>query len=321
MIGDPTGKSQTRPMLSPAEIQRNADTYFAQAGHVLDTSPQRCEIRRNSEWLAKMSFADVLRLASRKTVARMLERDTFEKRFKAGQEIGVHELLYPLMQGWDSVCIHSDVELGGSDQTFNNLVGRDLQRLEGQEPQIVLIMPILAGLDGKEKMSKSLGNYIGVTEEPPEMFAKLMSIPDEQMVSYCTLLTDLDPEAFRRESRERPRDAKVGLARTIIGQLHAGADTQRLEQEFFGKMKGDLPEDIPDQGIAAAEINAGHLPAVRLAVLCGFASSNGDARRLILEGGLRLNQEKLTDPNTSVPVRDGDVVQRGKRRFVRIRIH
>src|SRR5438477_992300 len=177
MIGDPTGKKKTRPVLSPAEVEANAATYFAQAGKILDMSPGKVEIHYNSEWLHKMTFVDALKLCQRMTVARMLERDTFQERYKAGEPIYIHEFMYPLMQGWDSVCIHSDVELGGSDQTFNNLVGRDLQRNAGQEPQIVMIMPILVGLDGAEKMSKSLGNYVGVTESAHDMFGKLMSVP------------------------------------------------------------------------------------------------------------------------------------------------
>ncbi len=316
MVGDPSGQSRTRPMLSPEQIKQNAQTYFDQAGKVLDTSEDRLEIRYNSEWLSSMTFADVLKLAGKKTVARMLERDTFEKRFKAEQEIGIHELLYPLMQGWDSVCIGADVELGGTDQTFNNLVGRDLQKLEGQEPQIVMIMPILVGLDGTEKMSKSLGNYVGVTDSAGEMFGKLMSIPDGLMASYYALLTDVPPERFNDMIKTNPRDAKVALAKDIITQYYDAATADKVEQEFFAKMKGGLPEDIPEQIIPASELENGQLPAFKLVVLCGFASTNGQARRLIKEGGVRLNQQQLKDPNASIAVRGGDVVQRGKRKFL-----
>src|SRR6056297_3342014 len=189
-IGDPSGVNKTRPMLTGEQIKQNAQTYFDQAGKVLDTSPEKLEIRYNSEWLGELSFADVIKLCSQMTVARMMERDTFELRYKAGVPIGVHEFMYPLMQGYDSVCIESDVELGGTDQTFNNLVGRGLQENANQEPQIVLIMPILVGLDGTEKMSKSKGNYIGLTDEPNDMFGKVMSIPDSLMDNYFTLLTD-----------------------------------------------------------------------------------------------------------------------------------
>ncbi len=317
-IGDPSGQNRTRPMLSPKQIKQNAQTYFDQAGKVLDTSKKKLEIRYNSEWLAKMTFADVLRLASKKTVARMLERDTFEKRFKAEQEIGIHELLYPLMQGWDSVCIEADVELGGTDQTFNNLVGRDLQKLEGQEPQIVMITPILVGLDGTEKMSKSLGNYVSVTDSADEMFGKLMSIPDTLMANYYTLLTPVPTEQFTGLIEGNPRDAKVALAKEIVTQYHDAATADKAENEFFAKSKGGLPDEMPEQVISAAELQDGRIPAFKLAVLCGFATTNGQARRLIAEGGLRLNQQPINDPNAEIAIKSGDIVQRGKRRFVRI---
>ncbi len=318
LVGDPSGKSSTRPMLEPDEIERNAQTYLQQAGHVLDLSPDKLEVRRNSEWLSPMNFGDVLKLASKKTVARMLERDMFEKRFKSGVEIGIHEFLYPLMQGWDSVCIRADVELGGTDQTFNNLVGRDLQKIESQEPQVVMIMPILVGLDGVEKMSKSLGNYVGVTEDPAGMFGKLMSIPDSLMPNYYTLLTSVAADQFAARIKNNPRDAKVALARDIVAQYHGSSAGDRAEKEFFEKMDGGLPDDIPDRIIAATEIPDGKVPAYKLAVVCGFATSNGDARRLISGGGLRLNQQKLTDPNAALTIKTGDIVQRGKREFVRI---
>lgn len=320
MIGDPTGKSSTRPMLSRQQIEHNAGTYFEQAARVLDTSDQRLEIRYNSEWLDQMTFADVLQLASMKTVARMLERDMFEKRFKAGQEIGIHELLYPLMQGWDSVCIQSDIELGGTEQTFNNLIGRDLQRLNDQPPQVVMIMPILVGLDGIEKMSKSLDNYVGVIDPPQEMFAKIMSIPDGLMTNYYTLLTDLDEKQYVDLIPSDPRAAKVALAKNIVAQYADQAAADEAETEFFAKMKGGLPQDIDDVTIAKAEIQEQGVAPFRLAVLCGFARTNGEARRLIREGGLRLNQQKLTDPECPVTIQGGDIVQRGKRKFLRIQI-
>ena len=318
MVGDPSGRNATRPMLSPEQIKANAQTYLDQAGKVLDLSPDKLEVRSNSEWLAKMNFADVLRLASKKTVARMLERDTFEKRFKAEQEIGIHELLYPLMQGWDSVCIEADVELGGTDQTFNNLVGRDLQKIEGQQPQVVMIMPLLVGLDGTEKMSKSLGNYIGVTESADSMFGKIMSIPDTLMADYYTLLTRVPAEQFNAAIKSNPRDAKVALAKDIATQYHDAAAADKAEREFFAKMKGGLPADIPEQIIHASELENGCLTAFKLAVLCGFATTNGQARRLIAEGGVRINQQHIEDPNSTVEIKAGDIVQRGKRKFVRL---
>jgi tyrosyl-tRNA synthetase len=319
-VGDPSGRNATRPMLSPEQIKANAQTYFDQAGRVLDLSSEKLEVRYNSEWLAEMNFADVLRLASKKTVARMLERDTFEKRFKAEQEIGIHELLYPLMQGWDSVCIEADVELGGTDQTFNNLVGRDLQKMEGQQPQIVIIMPILVGLDGAEKMSKSMGNYVGVTEPADGMFGKIMSIPDAGMADYYARLTRVPAEQFTAAIKANPRDAKVALAKAIVTQFHDAPAADKAEREFFAKMKGGLPDDIPELVIPASELEDGRIPAFKLAVLCGFATTNGQARRLIAEGGVRINQQSIKDPNASIEIKTGDIVQRGKRKFVRVNV-
>jgi tyrosyl-tRNA synthetase len=222
-IGDPTGQNTTRPMLSPEQIERNAQTYFEQAGKILDTDPARLEVRHNSEWLADLRLADTIRLAATMTVARMLERDTFEIRYKRGDPIGVHEFLYPLMQGYDSVMVRSDVELGGTDQTFNNLVGRDLQRVNNQPPQIVITTPILVGLDGKEKMSKSKGNYVGVTDPPADMFGKIMSISDAMMENYFTLLTALPVEQIAEltdSNRTHPKQAKVLLGKTIVAQFY-----------------------------------------------------------------------------------------------------
>ncbi|MCX5685823.1 MAG: tyrosine--tRNA ligase, partial [Planctomycetota bacterium] len=220
-IGDPTGANHMRPVLSEEQIRANAKTYFEQAGKILDTDPAKLELRYNSEWLAKLTFADVLRLAAHMTVARMLERDTFEKRYKAGDPIGVHEFMYPLMQAHDSVVIQADVELGGTDQTFNCLAGRELMRDAGQPSQIVMTMPLLVGLDGVEKMSKSKGNYVGITDQPQEMFGKLMSIPDSLMENYFTLLTAI-PEAEIRWllKAEHPRQAKEALARTIVAHYY-----------------------------------------------------------------------------------------------------
>ncbi|KKM21946.1 hypothetical protein LCGC14_1630310, partial [marine sediment metagenome] len=215
-IGDPTGQNTTRPILDADAIEQNAQTYFDQAGKILDTSEDKLQVQYNGEWLAKLNLADIIKLTGSMTVARMLERDTFELRYKKGEPIGIHEFLYPLMQGYDSVAIKSDVELGGTDQTFNNLVGRDLQRLDGQEPQVVITMPILVGLDGKEKMSKSKGNYIGVTDEPADMFGKVMSISDEMMDNYFTLLTDASAERIAEltdGSKTHPKEAKVLLGK------------------------------------------------------------------------------------------------------------
>ncbi|MDU7192496.1 MAG: tyrosine--tRNA ligase, partial [Veillonella sp.] len=250
-IGDPTGKSVTRPPLTKEEVLKNAETYKTQIFKVLD--PEKTIVRDNSEWLESMNFADVLRLASSYTVARMMERDDFNKRFKEGRAIGVHEFMYPLMQGHDSVALHADVEFGGTDQTFNLLMGRHLQELEGQEPQVVITMPLLEGLDGVQKMSKSLGNYIGIDEEPKEMYGKAMSIPDELMMRYFMLVTDMPIEEQedmekRLESGElHPRDAKMQLARTIVRLYHGEEAALEAEEEFKRVFQQRaLPTDIPE---------------------------------------------------------------------------
>ncbi len=329
-IGDPSGRSKTRPVLDSKDIKANAKTYFEQAGRVLDTSRGKLEIRYNSEWLEKMDFADVIRLAGQMTVGQMLKRDDFAKRFKAEIPIGVHELLYPLMQGWDSVCVESDVELGGTDQTFNNLVGRDLQRDAGQEPQVVMVMPILVGLDGQEKMSKSLGNYVGVTESAHDMFGKLMSIPDECMANYLTLLTSVPESDIRlltNAGQTHPMEAKKRMAMEILAGFHAAVDAERARAEWeqIHQKKAAtgglvVPEDTPTLAVGKDLMEDGRVPVIRLAVHCGFAASNSEVRRLIKENGLRLNGELVTDALASLPIKTGDVLQRGKRKFVRLEV-
>ena len=313
-IGDPSGQDHTRPVLSEEQIRENADTYLEQAGKVLDTSPEKLEVRYNSEWLAGLTFADVLRLAASMTVARMLERDTFEKRYKAGDPIGVHEFLYPLMQAHDSVAIEADVELGGTDQTFNCLAGRELQRSQGQEPQVVLTMPLLVGLDGTEKMSKSKGNYVGVTDVANEMFGKLMSIPDRLMENYWTLLTAEPIEAFRKCLKvSGPRDTKECLAADIVTQYHgnaaAGAAAREFRRVFAEK---EIPAEIPEVRIA----HGAGLAA--LIVSAGFAKSNSEAMRLIRQGAVRINDRVIADPQASVEAASGDVLRVGKRRWARL---
>jgi tyrosyl-tRNA synthetase len=324
MIGDPSGRSKTRPMLTPDQVNVNAETYLAQAGKVIDIDPDKLEIRRNSEWLSPLNFADVIRLAAQVTVARMLERDTFAKRMQAGAEIYCHELFYPMMQARDSVEVHADVELGGTDQTFNNLMGRDFQRAAGQEPQVVMVMPLLVGTDGKEKMSKSLGNYIAVTEPPGEMFAKVMSVPDGLMLNYYTLLTKIDELRITElcdAARTHPRDAKVELGRQIVSKFHDSAAAEKAVEEFFrihGAGKTGLPDEIPEVRVPADLMQNGAILAADLAVCCDFAKSKGEARRLIAEGGVRLDGEPLADPQGAVAIKSGQVLQRGKRRFVRL---
>jgi tyrosyl-tRNA synthetase len=297
LIGDPTGQNKTRPMLSDADIERNAKTYFEQAGKILDTSPDKLEIHRNSEWLGKMNLADTLRLASQMSVARMLERDTFEKRFRADITIGIHEFLYPLMQGHDSVMIHSDIELGGSDQLFNNLVGRNLQRDAGQEPQCVLILPILEGLDGVEKMSKSKGNYIGLNDSPADMFGKVMSISDELMARWYALL-------FGDKPAEHPMQAKKELARRLVEQYH-GSGAQALEEfeKRFSK------KDYSDAGTLSVP---SEIWIVELVEKAGKFKSRGDIRRLIQQGGVTLDGEKITDDKAKIVVKTGQIIKAGK---------
>jgi tyrosyl-tRNA synthetase len=325
MVGDPSGRSKTRPMLSPEDVKRNAETYLAQAGKILLTTPDRLEVRYNSEWLSGLTFADVLRLTSQMTVARMLERDTFAKRYKEGTEIYIHEFLYPLMQGRDSVEIRADVELGGTDQTFNNLVGRDLQRDAGQPPQIVVIMPILVGLDGKEKMSKSLGNAVGVLDPAGDMFGKLMSIPDEVMRNYFELLTTRPREevdVLVDAARTHPRQAKVTLCKEVVSGYHGEGAAEAAAREFdrihSGHGESGLPDEIPEQQVPRAWFDGEGVPLVQLIVSSGFAPSNSEAKKLVAEGGVRLNGEKLEDSRATVRLSAGDVLQRGKRRFVRL---
>jgi len=321
-IGDPSGTNHTRPILSDEQIKTNAQTYFEQAGKVLDSSPDKLQMRYNSEWLARLTFADVLRLAARMTVARMLERDTFEKRYRAGDPIGVHEFLYPLMQGHDSIAIQADVELGGTDQTFNCLAGRELMRDAGMEAQIVLTMPLLVGLDGTEKMSKSKGNYIAVTDPANEMFGKVMSIPDGLMENYWTLLTTVPLAEVRETLRSKhPREAKERLAMSIVGRYY-GPDAAQAAAEEFRRIfsEKEAPSEIPETAVPASELSGGKIGLARLIVVAGFASSNSEAMRLIGQGAVRLGDETLGDPQAQVVVKPGDVLRVGKRRWGRLAI-
>jgi tyrosyl-tRNA synthetase len=318
-IGDPSGQDTTRPMLSPQQIEKNAKTYFEQAGKILDTSQNKLDVRYNSEWLSDLRLADIIKLASSMTVARMLERDTFEVRHKKGEPIGVHEFMYPLMQGYDSVMIQSDVELGGTDQTFNNLVGRDLQRLNDQKPQIVITMPILVGLDGKEKMSKSKGNYIGVTDEPSDMFGKVMSISDEMMENYFTLLTDLSSEKIAElvdSNKTHPKEAKVLLGKTIVAQFYNEATAEQAAAEFDKVFaQGQLPDEIPE-----VEITAEPIAASKLLVYCKLVSSGGEAKRMIKQSAASIDGKKLNDPNAEIAPKNRMVIRVGKRNFARLKI-
>lgn len=316
-IGDPTGQNTTRPMLTAEQIKANAQTYFEQAGKVLDMSPDKVEVRFNSEWLADLRLADVIKLTASMTVARMLERDTFELRYKKGDPIGVHEFLYPLMQGYDSVAIRSDVELGGTDQTYNNLVGRDLQRIAGQPAQIVITMPILVGLDGVQKMSKSKGNYIGVTDSPADMFGKTMSIPDNLMENYFTLLTGLPAEQIAvlvDPAKTHPKQAKVLLGKMIVEQFYDKAAAEAAADGFEKVFaQNQLPDEMPE-----VELSPETVIVSKLLIQCGLVESGGEAKRMVKQGGVRINDEKIDDPNLQIIPADGMVVQVGKRKYAKL---
>lgn len=321
LIGDPSGRSTTRPALTREQIDLNATTYIEQAYKILD--PERTEMRRNSEWLGALDFEGVLRLTSRFTVARIMERDDFSKRFAEGIGISLHELLYPMAQAYDSVAIEADVELGGTDQLFNLLTGRELMEKQGMEPQVCLTLPLLEGTDGVQKMSKSYGNYIGLTDEPGEMFGKVMSIPDELMVKYYRLCTGLsvdETEAIDSELTQgslHPNQAKRRLAREIVTLYHGAPEATQAEEAFDRLFKAkELPSDIPEVSVELAE--EVHLPAVLKAA--GLVQSNGDGRRMIDQGGVKIDGEPLASGSYDLVRTDveGRVVQVGKRRFARI---
>jgi tyrosyl-tRNA synthetase len=325
MIGDPTGKKAARPMLSPDDVERNATTYRRQYGLILDEA--RTRVVFNSQWLGAMSFADVIRLASRTTVARIMERDDFTTRFRGGVPIHLHELLYPLCQGYDSVAIESDVELGGTDQKFNNLMGRELQREVGQPPQVVVLTPLLAGLDGVEKMSKSLGNYIGITEPPNEMYGKAMSIPDALIPVYLEYVTEVPLDEVRAttaglaDGSVHPRDAKRRLARGIVEVWHGPDAAQAAEREFDRVVVGkDIPDEIPDAVISRDDAPDGKIKLLKLLVITGLAESNREARRLISQGGVTVDGQRQSDNDAVIAVRPGMVLKVGGRRFVKISV-
>ena len=325
-VGDPSGASATRPALSKAEVDANAATYFEQAQRIL--LPDPLEIRHNSEWLSEMGIDDVLRLAARSTVARMLERDDFAKRYAAGTPISVMELLYPLLQGWDSVMVHADVELGGTDQLFNLLTARGLQEHEGQEAQVVLTMPLLVGLDGTQKMSKSFDNYVGITEPPQAQFGKIMRIPDELMPMYFELTTGWHPDAVKEATDRlargalKPVDAKRLLARTVVDLYHGEGAAEQAEAEFDRVFKDHAaPTDIEDFLIPADELRDGRIEVARLLALSGLVESNREGRRKITEGGVYLDEERVTDPSLAVTPDDvdGRLLRLGRRGWRRIR--
>jgi tyrosyl-tRNA synthetase len=321
MIGDPTGKNQTRPPLSREQILANAGSYREQVFKILD--PERTQILFNSEWSDKLGAEGMIRLASRYTVARLLERDDFSRRFKGNQPIAVHELLYPLMQGYDSVAMRADVELGGTDQKFNLLVGRELQKDAGQEPQIILTMPLLEGLDGKEKMSKSLGNYVGIAEPPGEIFGKLMSISDQLMWRYIELLSFEPLSAVTQwkdavEQGANPRDVKVRFAREIVARFHGAEAARRAEEDFEQRFReGAIPDDMPEVVVKAPP---GGIVIAQLLKQAGLTPSTSEAQRMIEQGGVKLDGERVSDKGLKIAAGRAVVAQVGKRKFARIRV-
>ena len=318
-VGDPSGVNKTRPMITYEKVLENAKTYLSQAGKILDL--EKTEVVYNSTWFEKMTFNEVIQLAAKMTVARMMERDDFTKRYNAGIPISVHEFIYPLMQGYDSIMVKSNVELGGTDQLFSLLVGRALQRDAGMEPQIALTTPLLEGIDGNKKMSKSLGNYIGVTESPGEMFGKAMSIPDNLMRKYFELATDLSINEINQllEVHTHPRTAKVAMAKAIVRRYHTDKDADAAAAEFDRIFKEHaLPDNVTDVKISSGELTDGKIWITRLIVLCGFANTNSEARRLVQQGGVSINNDTLNNPSLNIEIKPDTILKVGKRRFARI---
>ncbi|HEX9997687.1 MAG TPA: tyrosine--tRNA ligase [Abditibacterium sp.] len=312
-IGDPSGKSKTRPQLTREQVEQNAATYKEQLFRILDES--KTVVHFNGDWLGKMSFADVVRLASKMTVAQMLEREDFANRLSEQKPIALHEILYPLCQGQDSVEIKADVELGGTDQRFNNLVGRELQRQNGQESQVVMLMPILVGLDGTQKMSKSLGNYVGISEAPAEMFGKIMSLPDAAMPTYFTLCTEIPASETEELLKKHPMDAKKRLGREIVAQYH-GPDAAVEAQNAFEKQfsRGEEPEEMPEVHFPGDEISLAEL------VKTAFQITGAEAKRMIGQGAVSIDGEKSDDPNQKIAPHDGMKLKMGKRRWTKIKV-
>ncbi len=323
-IGDPSGRSETRRQLTDGEIKKNVATYKQQVGKIIDL--ERARLVYNSSWLGALTFSEVIALAAKYTVARMLERDDFERRYKDGIPIGIHEFMYPLMQGYDSVVLKADIELGGTDQKFNLMVGRDLQREFGYEPQVAITMPILEGLDGVQKMSKSLGNYIGISEPPGEIYGKAMSITDQLIVRYFQLVTPLTNEEIEKikdqlaAGKLHPRDAKMRLARELVAMFYGNDAAQDAEQEFIAVFqKGELPAELPVVRLSAEELSDdGAIWLPKLLAAAGLANGTSAGKRFITQGAVRVDGERITDCECRVLVCSGMVIQVGKRKFARI---
>jgi len=319
MIGDPSGRNSTRPALTLEQTRINGESYFQQASKILDKN--KTKIVYNSEWLGKMTFEDVIKLASKYTVARMLERDDFTKRYKAGEPISIHEFLYPLAQAMDSVAIQSDVELGGTDQKFNLLVGRDIQREYGVEPQVILTMPLLVGTDGIEKMSKSYDNYIGISDPPEQIFGRTMSIPDTLIYTYFELATNVSNEKLKEikaaleDGKTNPRDLKRELARTLVAMYYDEAAAIKAQEEFDKIfIKKEIPDEIEEFNIEEnKEINI-----LDLLLLVNFAPSKGEAKRLVQQGGVSIDGEKVSDVHQNIKIKSGMILKVGKRKFLKL---
>lgn len=321
LIGDPTGRNSTRPILTREEIEQNAKTYSSQIFKILD--PEKTEIVYNSSWLLKLTSIDFIKLSAQYTVARMLERDDFTKRYKANVPISIHEFMYPLCQGYDSVALQSDLELGGTDQKFNLLVGRDLQSSYGLEPQCVLTMPILEGLDGVNKMSKSLDNYIGVNESPKDMFGKTMRVSDELMYRYYELLTNISPSELNQlkadvsTGKKHPRGVKVELAKTLVARFHSQAAAQAAEDEFNRIFVDKGMPDVIDECQVSAQMQIG---LAQLMTQIGLTASNSEATRLIVGGGVQINQQKVSDAKLKLDLKTGEnlIIKAGKKKFIKV---
>jgi len=321
MIGDPTGKNVTRKALTQEDVLANAETYKEQVFKILD--PAKTTVAFNSTWMEKLGSAGMLKLASRQTVARMMERDDFKKRYANGQAIAIHEFMYPLVQGWDSVALEADVELGGTDQKFNLLMGRELQKAEGQRPQTVLMMPLLEGLDGVQKMSKSLGNYIGITDSPTDMFGKIMSISDDLMWRYYELLSfkPIDViEGYKEEitAGKNPRDVKIDLAKELIARFHDDASAQTAHQEFINRFqKGAMPDNVEEKSINSKN---GNIAIANLLKEAGLVASTSEAMRMIKQGAVKIDGEKVTDNKMQIEANSEAIYQVGKRKFAKIKV-
>jgi tyrosyl-tRNA synthetase len=322
MIGDPTGKNVTRKPLTKEDVLANAETYKEQVFKILD--PAKTTVAFNSTWMEKLGAAGMLQLASRQTVARMMERDDFKKRYANGQAIAIHEFMYPLVQGWDSVALQADVELGGTDQKFNLLMGRELQKSEGQRPQTVLMMPLLEGLDGVQKMSKSLGNYIGITDSPSDMFGKIMSISDVLMWRYYELLSfkplaEIESYKTDIENGKNPRDVKIDLAKELIARFHDESAAQAAHDEFINRFqKGAMPDEMPELELSP---EAGEIAIANLLKEAGLVASTSDAYRMIKQGAAKIDGEKVTDKGLIVVSGSKAVYQVGKRKFARVSVN